>query len=71
MLFKKFTVGVVEQTFNDQGECIHQRFLESDEVNYETEDGDDINVVHMPLAGKEYFPFLMVQPENGIDPENF
>lgn len=66
MLFKKFTVGHVEQTFNDAGECIKQEFKTVDDrpVEYETEDGDPINVMDMPLAGREYFPFDMRQPSD-------
>jgi hypothetical protein len=65
MLFKKFTTGVVEQVFNDSGECISQKFLipDSNSVEYETEDGDPINVMNMPFCGSEYFKFDMVQPE--------
>jgi hypothetical protein len=64
MLFKKFTTGVVEQTFNDAGECIEQKFMAGDEVEYETEDGDPINMMDMPLGGNEYCPFDMVQPNS-------
>lgn len=66
MLFKKFTTGVVEQVFNDAGECISQQFTTPDSgaVEYETEDGCPINVMNMPLGGREYFPFEMVQPNS-------
>ncbi len=66
MLFKKFSPGVVEQTFNDAGECIKQEFKIYDHggVEYETEDGDPINPMNMPLAGREYFPFDMRQPQD-------
>jgi hypothetical protein len=66
MLFKKFTTGVVEQTFNDVGECIEQKFTipDSGEVEFETEDGYPINMMDMPLAGREYFPFDMIQPNS-------
>jgi hypothetical protein len=65
MLYKKFTTGYVEQTFNDAGECIQQKFVSVDDrgIEYETEDGDPINVMDMPLAGREYFPFDMKQPQ--------
>jgi hypothetical protein len=62
MLFKKFTEGTVEQTFNDAGECIEQKFNAGDVVEFETEDGDPINVMNMPCGGNEYHPFDMVQP---------
>lgn len=61
MLFDKLTNGIVVQTFNDAGECVSQHFIASD-VEYETSDGDPINCEDMPLAGKEYNPFDMVQP---------
>ena len=72
MLFKKFTTGVVEQTFNDAGECISQEFQadEGADVRYETEEGDGINVMDMPLAGREYHPFDMVQPQGCRKPED-
>jgi hypothetical protein len=67
MLFRKITGGgVVIQTFNDAGECIKQEFKICDhgDVEYETEDGDPINMQDMPLAGREYFPFAMRQPSD-------
>jgi hypothetical protein len=66
MLFKKFSPGVVEQTFNDAGECIGQKFVIHDHggVEWETEDGDPINSEQTPLAGREYFPFDMRQPSD-------
>lgn len=66
MLFKKFSPGVVEQTFNDAGECIGQKFVIHDHggVEWETEDGDPINSEQTPLAGREYFPFNMIQPND-------
>ena len=69
MLFKKFTHGYVEQIFNDAGECIKQEFRANEatddrSVEYETEDGDPINVMNMPLAGREYFPYDMRQPSD-------
>jgi len=67
MLFKKFSPGVVEQTFNDAGECINQEFrylVKYGCVEFETGDGDPINEVNMPLAGREYFPFDMRQPQD-------
>ena len=63
MLYKKISEGYVEQTFNDAGECIAQNFV-AGEVEYETEDGDPINSMDMPLGGREYFPFDMKQPSN-------
>lgn len=66
MLFRKITTGVVIQTFNDAGECYSQEFKDCDSgsVEYETEDGDPINVAQMPLGGAEYMPFTMIQPNS-------
>jgi len=63
MLYNKITVGFVVQTFNDEGTCLKQEFVASDETTYELEDGNEINQVNMPFGGNEYFPFDMVQPE--------
>jgi hypothetical protein len=65
----KITHGFVCQEFNDVGECIGQEFVAGDMVSYETEDGDPINVMDMPLAGNEYFSFNMEQPEVGHEHE--
>lgn len=61
MLFCKITTGVVIQTFNDAGEFLYQKFQPSDSVEYATDEGDLINVNQMPLGGREYMPFDMVQ----------
>jgi len=62
MNVNKITVGFVIQSFNDIGDCTSQEFIAGDQVDYETEDGDPINVENMPLSGQEYFPLTMVQP---------
>lgn len=62
MLFKKITHGYVVQVFNDQGECVAQRFRASDDVSYEEAMGHSINASQMPLQGMEYEPFEMKQP---------
>ena len=63
MLYVKITEGAVFQYFNDAGECVGQKFEAGDIVEYETDEGDGINMDHMPLAGREYQPFDMVQPK--------
>lgn len=60
MLFRKISTGHVVQVFNDSGEFLAQTFVAGDSVEYETGDGDPINVVDMPLGGTEYQPFDMV-----------
>ena len=64
MNFQKITTGFVIQVFDQMGECISQEFVAGDECDYETEDGDRINVMDMPLGGREYFPFDMIQSDN-------
>jgi hypothetical protein len=64
MLYAKITHGYVIQTFNDAGEPLSQMFVAGDPVEYETSDGDPINMMDMPLGGREYLPFHMVQPQN-------
>ena len=69
MLYNKFTVGFVVQSFNDAGEFVSQQFIAGDQVDYETEDGDAINVEDMPQGGNEYIPFDMTQPGlDGLNP---
>ena len=63
MNHNKMTIGFVIQTFNDEGECLSQEFMASDEITYELEDGTVISQEDMPFGGDEYFPFDMVQPE--------
>jgi hypothetical protein len=60
MNYEKIVEGYVVQKFNDAGEFISQKFFAGD-VEYETEEGDPINVMDMPLGGREYFPYEMVQ----------
>lgn len=58
MNYVKITTGRVKQIFNDNGEFLSQTFIAAnDDVIYETEDGDSINVMDMPLGGREYHPF--------------
>lgn len=62
MNFVKITSGVVEQTFNDAGECIAQEFFAGDCIGWKDEEGDLITQDDVPLAGREYQDFTMVQP---------
>lgn len=59
MRFAKITEGHVIQLFDDTGKFLRQKFVAGDQCEYETEDGDPINVSNMPLAGREYHPFTM------------
>lgn len=63
MLFRKISEGYVVQVYNDAGECLGQTFHCGDSCEYETGDGDPINVENMPLAGNEYHPYNMEQPD--------
>ena len=62
MNYIKITTGFVIQTFNDKGECIKQEFF-AGEVEWETENGDPISQDELPLGGREYYDFIMVQPK--------
>jgi hypothetical protein len=68
MLYHKITHGYVRQVFNDAGEFLKQEFVaDNGEVIYELEDGHEINVENMPLAGREYEPFNMANPTELIE----
>lgn len=54
---KKITTGFVIQDFNDDGRCISQEFIASDDVQWEDENGDQC---HAPEH--TYQMFDMVQP---------
>lgn len=61
-MLKKITIGFVIQDFDDNGRCIHQEFIAGDEVNWETEDGEAIEIENQPDNDDWYHPFNMVQP---------
>jgi hypothetical protein len=73
MIISKVTVGFVVQQFDtDRQDWVCQDFIASDECEYETENGDPIDVKDFMLdcviSGKEpYLPYDMVQPQ----PEGF
>jgi hypothetical protein len=58
MIYRKITTGFVIQEFSDDGKPISQEFIAGDEVDYENEDGEAID---MP-ENDTYLPFEMVQP---------
>lgn len=63
--YKKVTIGFVVQDFvkNDDGSavCVSQSFIASDQVEYEDELGEPVEVD----TGKEIcYPFDMIQPQN-------
>lgn len=60
-MIKKFTDGWVEQTFDDEGNLLEQKFVTSDIADYE-----DVNGKLLDVNDKRrifYHPFDMVQPE--------
>ena len=66
MLFFKIVHGYVVQSFNDAGEFLSQEFVVDDTIDYEINEtmgggGLPINQDDMPLAGREYHSFDMVQ----------
>jgi len=66
---KKITVGFVVQDYNENGECTGQEFVAGDQVDWEDDDGEEIN-----SPGDEYFsyqPFDMVQPTHIAYPPGF
>jgi hypothetical protein len=62
-LYEKVTTGQVVQVFNDAGECIYQKFIAGDEVEYrDGESGFEINPMDTPGNRPLYHHFDMVQP---------
>ncbi len=55
------------QTFDDKGEFVEQEFIADDEVTFENEYGETLNLKELPKQGDEYFPFDMVQKSTDID----
>jgi hypothetical protein len=64
MIINKITVGFVIQKFDTEtGKCVSQSFVAGDDVQYETEEGEPVNLVqHSKKISQSYFPFDMVQP---------
>ena len=60
MKYRKITTGFVIQTY-DGTKCIASEFVAGDNVEYENENGDPID---MNKDQEEYFGFDMVQPES-------
>ena len=61
MAYNKITVGYVVQTYNDDTQCMSQEFIASDDVTYETLQGEKIEVAGPVID--QYCPMVMVQPE--------
>jgi hypothetical protein len=57
-MFKKITVGFVIQDYNEDGICTKTQFVASDQVDWENDEGDPVDVP----SQHTYFPFEMVQP---------
>lgn len=62
MIINKVITGYVVQSYDTEtNEYINQAFIASDEVEYETEDGDSVNQDEIDKVG--YLSFDMVQPK--------
>lgn len=57
-MHKKITTGFVVQTY-DGDKCVSQEFIAGDQVDYEDENGETIDV---DTTNEQYQPFDMVQP---------
>lgn len=67
MIISKITVGFVVQKFDtDRQDWVSQEFIAGDQYDYETEDGDPINVqnfVDRVISREEpYLLYDMIQP---------
>jgi hypothetical protein len=59
-MHKKITVGFVIQNY-DGDKCVSQEFVAGDQVDYEDESGETIDI---DTTNEQYQPFDMVQPES-------
>ena len=73
MIINKITVGFVVQVFDtEKKQFISQNFTASDQVDYETQEGDALSPLETESFGigprmgskEPYLPFNMVQPVN-------
>lgn len=60
MSYQKVTVGYVVQKYDDLGNPVSQWFVAGDDVSYEDEVGEPIDVP----SNEQYLPFNMEQPES-------
>ena len=64
--FKKITVGFVIQSYQTEVDGSHtpisQEFIAGDQVDYETDMGDDSFVIDIDTSKEVDCPFDMVQP---------
>ena len=60
MAYNKITVGYVVQTYNEDDICTSQEFIASNDVSYETLQGE---AIVKPQQKEQYCPMTMVQPE--------
>jgi len=59
----KVTIGFVSQKFetvNGKHVCVGQDFIASDQVDYENDAGETVDI---DVAKEQYQPFDMVQPD--------
>lgn len=66
MIINKITTGFVVQQYDTELKTyVFQEFVASDDVKYETEDGDELpdnEEILNPDGSEPYLPFEMVQP---------
>lgn len=57
----KFCIpGTIEQTYNEQGLCVRQEFIQNNDEHWEDEDGE---IIEKP-DNIEDFPQELIQPES-------
>ena len=70
-MIKKITVGFVVQQFENDGTFISQEFIAGDQVDYEDEDGESIDIdMDFDLNGNPYQAFDMVQSTDSSETSN-
>ena len=65
-MINKITTGFVVQQFDDKGCCTTQEFVAGDQVDWEDENGETIEIENQPCDDDRdqwYYPFEMIQPE--------
>jgi hypothetical protein len=65
-MLKKITIGFVVQEFDDKGRCLSQEFVAGDQVDWENEDGEAIEIEDQPDRDELYYSFEMVQPDTSL-----
>ena len=67
MGYTKITQGWVEQVYDDEGNCIEQEFVPTDDVDRRDaldESIEDVEWLAEIESKEKHCPFYMIQPEN-------